>query len=291
MKNVMELFKGDAVKFFGIDKQIISGTTVSAEARTELTHIHIQRNIDDWILEAEDNTFIHFEFQSSDNPKDLSRFMISDALLYHSIQRPIRTIIVYTADIKNTITALDAGAIKYSVDAFYMSTIDGDATYEAIRAKVAAGKLLNKQDLMSIVFLPMMNTSGDKVASFEKSISLSQEVPPGNEQVQIQAMLQLLADKFIKDQDILQKLKEMMRMSVISKMIWQEAIEEGLKEGHNKGMKEGMREGMKEGMKEKSIAIAKKMLQRGTPVDIVKEDTELDEAIIIKLLEDLNPVA
>ena len=39
MKSVMELFKGDAVKFFGIDKKIVSGTTLSPEARNDLKEI------------------------------------------------------------------------------------------------------------------------------------------------------------------------------------------------------------------------------------------------------------
>jgi len=263
MKSIMELFKGDAIKFFGINKQIISATTISAAARSELTHIHIQKNIDDWVLEADDNTFIHFEFQSDYDPKDLSRFMVSDAMLYTSVRRPIRTIVVYTADIKDTITTLDAGAIKYNVEAFYMSTLDGDITYEAIHSKVASGEPLTKQDLMSIVFLPMMKSNADKVTRFEKSINLSKEVPASDGQLQIQAMLHLLADKFIKDPDMLVKLKEMINMTRLTEMIRQD----------------------------KTIEIAKKMLIRGTPIEIVMEDTGLDEPIVNKLVEELNNVA
>jgi len=271
MKGVMELFKGDAVKFFGINKQILSASTVSAASRTELTHIHIQKNIDDWILEADDNTFLHFEFQSDFDPKDLSRFMVSDAMLYYNVRKPIRTIVVYTADIMDTITEIDAGAIKYSVDAFYMSTLDGDVTYDIIRSKIKAKEPLTKQDLMSIVFLPMMKSGTDKITQFERSIALSKEVPMGSEQLQIQAMLQLLADKFVKEPGTLLKLKELMNMSVIAKMIWQEAIEEGMKEG--------------------AISIAKKMLKRGAADEIVKEDTGVDDAIISQLKEELYGVA
>jgi len=275
MKGVMELFKGDAVKFFGINKRIVSATTVSAAVRTELVHVHVQKNINDWILEADDGSFIHFEFQSSHDQNDLSRFMVSDAILYYKMQRPIRTIVVYTANIKNTTTVLNAGAIRYSVDAFYMSAMDGDRTYETIRAKVAAGEPLTKQDLMSIVFLPMMKNSVDNVAVFERSINLSKEIHAKDEQLQIQAMLQLLAGKFIKNRDILLKLKEVLNMSIIGKMIWDEGME--------KGMEKGIREG--------AINIAKKMLKRGTPIEIVMEDTGLDEAIISKLQEELHAFA
>jgi len=264
MKAVMELFKGDAVKFFGINKQIVSATTIAAAARTELTHIHIQKNIDDWILEADDNSFIHFEFQSDYDPRDLSRFMVSDAILYYSVQKPIRTIIVYTADIKDTITVLDAGAIQYSVDAFYMSTLDGDTTYEAIRSKIATGKPLTKQDLMSIVFLPMMMSDVDRVTRFERSISLSKEIPVDDEQLQIQAMLHLLADKFVKDPIMMQKLKEMISMSALTELIRQDAIKEG------------------------AIDIAKKLLRRGISIEAVKEDTGLDEPTVVELQKEAH---
>jgi len=53
MKAVMELFKGDAVKFFGINTRVI------ASARTELSHIPIQRKTDDWLWETDENSYLH----------------------------------------------------------------------------------------------------------------------------------------------------------------------------------------------------------------------------------------
>jgi hypothetical protein len=115
MKVIMELFQGDAVKFFGINKKIVSAT------RTELTHLELKRNIDDWVLEAEDKSFIHFEFQTTLNENDLKRFMVSDAILCYKKGRPVKTVIVYTGNIEKAKTALDFDSIRYNVDAFYLS--------------------------------------------------------------------------------------------------------------------------------------------------------------------------
>jgi len=250
----MELFKGDAVKFFGINKRII------APARTEFSHIPIQRKTGDWLWETDDDSYLHFEFQSDYDKQDMSRFMITDAMIFFKTGKPIKTIVVYSADIKETITTLDAGAIQYNVDAFYMSSLDGDKTYADIKTKVDAGEPLTKQDLMSIVFLPMMKNSVDKATRFEHAINLSKEISAESERVQIQEMLKVLAEKFITDVNILRKLKELVDMGVINEMI----------------------------ATDKAIEIAKKMLKRNTPVEIVIEDTGLDEDTVLDLQANLS---
>lgn len=253
-KNIFELFKGDAVKFFGINTKIV------ASARTEFSRIPILRKTDDWLWDTDEDFYLHFEFQSEYKKKNLSRFMISDAILYHNTGKPVRTIVVYSADVKETITTLDAGAIKYNVEAFYMSALDGDKTYAEIKAKVDAGEPLTKQDLMSIVFLPMMKNSVDKVTRFENAINLSKEISAESERVQIQEMLKLLAEKFIKDLDTLQKLKEMIGMGLINQMI----------------------------ANDKVIEIAKNMLREGSPIAFVSKTTGLDESTVLNLQTELN---
>ena len=249
----MELFKGDAVKFFGINKRVVSS------ARNELTHIPMIRKIGDWLWDTDDDELLHIEFQSEYKKKDLPRFMVSDAVLHFNTGKPVKTVVVYSADVKETITTLDAGAIQYNVEAFYMSTLDGDKTYADIKAKVDAGETLTKQDLMSIVFLPMMKNSVDKVTCFEQAITLSKDIPVTHEQVQIQEMLKILAEKFIKDEEILKKLKEMINMGRINEMIRDDAIM-----AHN-------------------IEIAKNMLAEGLSVDVISKITKLDESVILSL--------
>lgn len=253
-KNIFELFKGDAVKFFGIN------TKVTASARTELLRIPVQRKTGDWLWDTDEEFYLHFEFQSEYKRKHLSRFMITDAILYHNTGKPVRTIVVYSADVKETITTLDAGAIKYNVEAFYMSALDGDKTYAEIKAKVDSGEPLTKQDLMSIVFLPMMKNSVDKATSFEHAINLSKAIPAKDNQAQIQAMLQLLAEKFVKDEAMLQKLKELINMGVIAEMI----------------------------ANDKAIAIAKNMLREGSSIEFVLKTTGLDEPTILGLQSELS---
>jgi predicted transposase/invertase (TIGR01784 family) len=250
----MELFKGDAVKFFGIDAQIV------APARTELSHIPVQRNTDDWLWRTDDDSFLHFEFQSDYNKNDLARFMVSDAMLYFKEGKPIKTIVVYSAEIKDTITTLDIGAIQYNVEAFYMSALDGDKTYDDIKLKVEAGKPLTKNDLMSIVFLPLMKNSIDKTTRFEQVAMLSTDLTGAGEQAQVQGMIGLLAEKFIADRADLKRVKELMNMGIIFEMMRED--------------------GVKEGAIESAIKIAKNLLKKGSTIEFVAEVTGMGEAEI-----------
>ena len=85
-------------------------------------------------------------------------------------------------------------------------------------------------------------------------------MPNNYEQAQIQAMIQLLAEKFIKDPVKLQRLKELINMGIISDMI---------------------RDDVK-------IEIAKRFLRRGLSVKAISEDVGLDEAVVLNLQDELE---
>jgi hypothetical protein len=101
----------------------------------------------------------------------------------------------------------------------------------------------------------MMKNSVDKATRFEQAINLSKGVVAKEEQAQIQEMLKLLAEKFIKDLDVLQKLKEMINMGIINQMI----------------------------ANDKAVEIAKNMLRKGSSVEFVLETTGLDESTVVNL--------
>ena len=185
---------------------------------------------------------------------------MSDAILYVKERKNIKTIVVYSSNIKSAITELDAGSIKYDVDAFYMVTLDGDKTYNEIKTKISAGEQLTKQDLMSIVFLPLMKNSVNKTKRMEQAIQISKEISDRNMQLQIQAMLHILADKFIKDKSQSSKIKEMLNMTRIGEMI----------------------------REDNTIEIAKNAIKEGVSTDVIIKITKLDKATIQKLQKELQ---
>jgi hypothetical protein len=276
MKNVMELFKGDAVKFFGIDKEIVSA------ARTEMLEINVQKNINDWFLLAADDTYLHLEFQTTYNKDDLSRFMVSDAMLYYKEKKPVKTIVIYSSDIEETVASLDAGSIQYNVAAFYFASLNGDEAYENLKRKVEAGEPLTKHDLISIVFLPLMKNNVDKYTRLEQAIKLSIALPMDQEQeqLQIQGMLGLLVDKFITDEDNLKKLRELISVSRFIQMLIEDA--EAIA---NENVKERV---TRNARNELTLEIVQHALKNGHSIDAIKNFTGLDDLAFENLQLEVN---
>ncbi len=254
MKNVFDLLKGDALKFFGIDKKIV------APARTELNFVELKTNINDNVYLLEDDTFIHLEFQTTNKRDDIRRFMASDAVLFYKEDKPIKTIVVYSADIDHALINLDGGSIKYELEAFYMIALDGDILYNEVKKKVDHHEPLSKQDLMSIVLLPIMKSKSDKLTRIRKSIELSKQIDDTDAKLQTQAMLYLFAEKFVNDSAQLGKLKELLNMTAIAEMM----------------------------LKDERVEIAKNALKEGASIEFTRRITGLDESTIKHLQAELD---
>ncbi|KYH34832.1 hypothetical protein CLTEP_11470 [Clostridium tepidiprofundi DSM 19306] len=222
MKSILDVFKEDALKFFGIDSKIITA------ARTELKDLQINTSFMDYTFLLDDGSFIHFEFQTTKNRQDLSRFLAYDAVLHYKENRHVNTIVVYSSGIKNAKTSIDLGSIKYSVQAFYMDRIDGDEQYEHLKNKIDQGEALTRLDLLALVFLPIMHSEKDKNERIIESIKLAKEIKDKENQMNSLALLYAFSEKFIDDKNI-DKVKEVFRMTELGKLLKEEGIEEGRK--------------------------------------------------------------
>lgn len=187
----------------------------------------------DYLFYTEDGSYLHFEFQTTDKKEDIKRFLYYDASLYYKEKRKVKTIVVYSADIEDVVTYLDAGTIKYEVEAFYMKKLDGDEKLEYLHNKILQGEVLNAEDILTLSFIPLMSGKASRSERTLKSIDLADKLPEGTEKLQCLSMLYALFEKF-GDKFSKERFKEDFEVTEIGKMI----IEEGEKRGEKKGKAE-----------------------------------------------------
>ena len=260
MKSALSTFSQSAVDFFGIKKKII------APSSTEIKNIEINTNYTDYTFYTEDGNYLHFEFQTTNKENDMRRFLFYDASLVYRDRRKIDTIVVYSSEIENVNTFLDAGSIKYSAKAFYMKDMDGDSTFEKIKEKVEKGCCLNDSEMLSLTLVPLMNSTKSKSERAADGIKLADKIKDSENKLQCLSMLYALLDKF-GDEDIKKNIWEVFNMTEIGRLIMEEGIkkgkEEGIKEGKEAGVKEGKKEGKEQGLKEgKTETLLKLLVKR-----------------------------
>ena len=115
MKRAMDIFAEEGLKFFGIDKK------VKDNGPTELVVLESKNMYMDYTFLMEDDSYIHFEFQTTDKGiDDLMRFRTYEALLNHQTKKEVITYVVYSGDIKNPISEYNCGINTYKVNAISM---------------------------------------------------------------------------------------------------------------------------------------------------------------------------
>jgi len=267
-KKAMEVFKEGAAEFFDLDVKII------ASAETEIKNIDIKTNVMDYLFYTDSGDYLHFEFQTTDKREDISRFLYYDASLYLKKKKKIKTIVVYSSDIKDTITYLDCGTIKYTVEAFYMKSFDGDKRLANIKKKVDNNIELTEQDIMSLSFIPLMSSEKSKSEITLESIEIANNIKLDSEKNKCLTLLYALFDKF---GDIASKkrFKEVVSMTDVGKMIYDEGMEDGIVKGLQKGIQKGIGKGKAELLISQLI---KKF--KNVPEDYKKKVMELPEDTI-----------
>ena len=224
LKKAMEVFQQNAVNFFKINAKIV------APAETEIKSIKIKTNFMDYLFYTDDGNYLHFEFQTTMKKDDIKRFLYYDASLFYKEKRKVRTIVIYSSDIVDSDEYVDAGTIKYSIEAFYMKNLDGDKTKETLFHKISNNIELTSEDILSLTFLPLMRSNESREDRVLESIKMADSINNSEIKLQSLSMLYALLEKF-GDRSNKKKFKEVFSMTEIGKMLREDGKEEGKKEG------------------------------------------------------------
>ena len=244
MKKAMDVFAEEGLKFFGINQKVKDSSSTEIVV-LEALNLHM-----DYTFLMEDDSYIHFEFQTTNKgKKDLRRFRAYEALLSLQKEKDVTTYVVYSNNIKKAISTLETGISKFNVKSIFMSEKNGDLIFEELEKKINNKEKLTKQELVSLAFTPIMGGKLTKVEKIIKSIRIVKS-SDSEYKYDIESMLYAFADKFLQGKD-LQKVKEEISMTELGRML----IEDGRTEGRIEGRIEGRTEGRTEGKIETLIKL------------------------------------
>ncbi|MDY4077273.1 MAG: DUF4351 domain-containing protein [Clostridium sp.] len=224
MKKAMDVFAEEGLKFFGINQKVKDSSSTEIVV-LEALNLHM-----DYTFLMEDDTYVHFEFQTTNKGKnDLRRFRAYEALLSLQKDKDVITYVVYSGNIKNANDALETGINKYKVRSIFMCDKDGDLIVEELEKKVKNKENITKQELISLTFTPIMGGKLSKTEKIIKSIKIVKS-SDSDYKYDIESMLYAFADKFLKGKD-LQKVKEEISMTELGRMLMEDGIRKGREEG------------------------------------------------------------
>ncbi len=131
----------------------------------ELPAVEVAGSYADFVFLLEDGTYLHFEFQSTYNEKDLVRFAGYDLRLYERDGRRVITVIIYTANVRQAADGISIGSLVYNPQRVMMGEYDGDTIYRGLAAKIEAG-----QDILYLAFSSALSST------YESSLMAANEL-------------------------------------------------------------------------------------------------------------------
>jgi len=260
-KYISALYKDSILEFYGIEtarvKELISANLPIVDVRNAET---------DQILLLENDTYLHLGFETGLHEKVLVRHLEYDVRLYARDGREIKTVIVYTSDVKVAPPSLKIGPnLTYNPDSVLLAKYDGDAVIVEIEQKLLNKERFTDQDIIKLTFLPLMKTTMPQVEMAYKTVTLAKSIKDKEKRDACMATAVAYASRVLSRVDIKTLLEAIRMVDYDLGEVVAEVFGEDTK-----------------------INIAKRMLRRGTAIEVIAEDTELDIATVSRLQEALS---
>ena len=137
-KYATSLFRNATLEFYGI-----KSAPIKELINPELPEIKVTGGAADIVFLLEDDTYLHFAFETGHNSKGAMLKCIGyDTRLYERDGRLVHTVIIYTADVKTKPKGLSIGTLSYDPQVILMVDYDGNAIFKELEAKIKADEEL-----------------------------------------------------------------------------------------------------------------------------------------------------
>ena len=229
MKMGFGYFRDHILKRLGVKYEFVT------EEPTELIELQIYSMYMDFTFLTADGFYAHFEFQTTETDwRDLQRFEAYEAVTAHKKGRKVLTYVIYSGEIASASTELDCGLYTYRVNPIYLTDYDADKIFQRMQEKLDNEELLNEEDYAGLALAPLMSGKLSRKEKIKKAILFAKQGETVTAEKTI-AILYTLADKFLKGKE-LQEVREVVSMTRIGQMIYDDGVEKGRAEGRQEGL-------------------------------------------------------
>lgn len=232
MKMGFRYFRDQILKLLGIDYDYVD------IGPTELVELTIHSMFMDFTFLTTEDFYIHVEFQTTDSGEDdLRRFHAYEAVFSHETGKKVLTYVIYSGGIKNARDTLDCGTYSYKISPIFLTQKSADEVFHYLQEKSRKGESFTDEDYAKLSLTPLMSSGQGKKDTIKTAILLAKQDTRVTAEKTV-AILYTMADKFLQESD-LEEIKEVVAMTRLGQMIY----DDGLKVGEERGREEGRKEG------------------------------------------------
>ena len=200
---------------------------------TEQVQLRTEDFFEDFNYEMEDGKILHLEFESDSLTKDdLRRFRVYEAVLSYQYKREVITCVLCTARARKQMNQLENGLNCYHVRLICLKDWDADSLIREMEEKQQIN-CLEREELLRVILSPLMSGRLPQPERIRRSLVLlrgEQENQEKSELLKMQAVLYVLAEKFLQKEE-LEKIREEINMTRLGQMIFDDGMEKGIEKG------------------------------------------------------------
>ena len=177
----------------------------------------------------------------------------------------LRLIVIYTGDVKSAESDFETKCLTLRTEQAFLSHIDGETAFNTIRRKIHSGTVLEDDDLMKLVILPLtVPGSKGKQEMLEKVVDLAEQIPDEKQRIFTLSGVIVASDKFIR-REYLEQIRRRINMTQLGQLYEKEKIEYGNQKARETSIKE--RTQMAKSMLDEDIDLIKIMKVTGLTED------------------------
>lgn len=240
MKTAAQYFSDELFPYLGIHEK------VTVAAPTEQVYLEAKSFYEDFNYEVTKEAWIHLEFESdSIREDDLKRFRCYEAMTSYTYHVSVTTYVICSSKVKQILSQLNSGINTYCIIPIRLQDKNADQLFAEVLAKQEKGVPLEKKDLVPLLLSSLMSGDMKQIDRILHSSRLIQEsgVLDQEEITRMQSVLYALANKFLDDEDLL-KVREVLFMTRLGQMLYNDGVADGMAKGLAKGWENGWANGL-----------------------------------------------